>query len=214
MQHEPGNPTEPDTAEPAQPDPPQDQDLALRLSRINFVRGIVHRLLDFGRHLASTVRQRAEAPNFPALAVNFGTARVPTISAYLLRGILRAIALQKVLRARFGDDADLDSFDPTRPPCAGPAPDPSADPSPDPSPRAHAAARGPYCRPARPIGWDDPERYMPIMKELEAQVRRQPISRTLAAICLDLGITPGFCTPGCGTSCSSASISSAATSTS
>ena len=32
------------------------------------------------------------------------------------------------------------------------------------------------------------------MEELEAQVRRRPIGRTIVDICLDLAVVPGFCT--------------------
>ena len=35
---------------------------------------------------------------------------------------------------------------------------------------------------------------MPTLEELEAQVRRRPIGRTLVEICLDLAVVPGFCT--------------------
>jgi hypothetical protein len=35
---------------------------------------------------------------------------------------------------------------------------------------------------------------MPTLEELEAQVRRRPIGRTLVDICLDLAVVPGFCT--------------------
>jgi len=49
-------------------------------------------------------------------------------------------------------------------------------------------------RPSRPAGWNDPELFMPTLAELEAQVRRRPIGRTLVDICLDLAVVPGFCT--------------------
>jgi hypothetical protein len=35
---------------------------------------------------------------------------------------------------------------------------------------------------------------MPTLEELEAQVRRRPLGRTLVEICLDLAVVPGFCT--------------------
>jgi hypothetical protein len=43
------------------------------------------------------------------------------------------------------------------------------------------------------VGWDDPELFMPTLQELERQVRRHPIGRTILHICLDLGVVPGFC---------------------
>ena len=35
---------------------------------------------------------------------------------------------------------------------------------------------------------------MPTMQELERQVRRRPLGRTILDICLDLAVVPGFCT--------------------
>ncbi len=34
---------------------------------------------------------------------------------------------------------------------------------------------------------------MPTLEDLERQARRQPIGRTIQAICLDLAVVPGFC---------------------
>ena len=55
-------------------------------------------------------------------------------------------------------------------------------------------ARKAAARPSRPPGWNDPELFMPTLEELEAQVRRRPLGRTLVEICLDLAVVPGFCT--------------------
>ena len=58
-------------------------------------------LLGYGRHLLDTVRHRAAAPTFPAIAACFGTANLSTILAHLNRGILRAAALEQACsRAR------------------------------------------------------------------------------------------------------------------
>ena len=35
---------------------------------------------------------------------------------------------------------------------------------------------------------------MPTLEELERQVRRRPLGRTIVDICLDLAVVPGFCT--------------------
>jgi len=44
---------------------------------------------------------------------------------------------------------------------------------------------------------DDPLHFsMPTLKELESQVRRRSIGRTIAEICLDLGVTPSSCEGG------------------
>ena len=49
-------------------------------------------------------------------------------------------------------------------------------------------------RPSLPDGWDDPELFMPTLQDLERQVRRRPIGRTIHDICGDLAVVPGFCT--------------------
>ena len=35
---------------------------------------------------------------------------------------------------------------------------------------------------------------MPTMQDLEREVRRRPLGRTIVDICLDLAVVPGFCT--------------------
>jgi hypothetical protein len=36
--------------------------------------------------------------------------------------------------------------------------------------------------------------HTPTLQQLEAQVRRRPLGRTIVDICLDLAVVPGFCT--------------------
>jgi hypothetical protein len=50
-------------------------------------------------------------------------------------------------------------------------------------------------RPALPPGSDDPELFMPTPEDLDRQVRRRAVGRTIAEICRDLAVVPGFCTP-------------------
>src|SRR5487761_2581401 len=61
---------------------------------------LVRILLEYGRHLAETLEHRAAARSFSVIARYFGTARVPFLLARLSRGILRAMALERVLLAR------------------------------------------------------------------------------------------------------------------
>ena len=44
----------------------------------------------------------------------------------------------------------------------------------------------------RPFDPDD--LHIPTLKELDAEVRRRPFGRTVALICMDLAVVPGFCT--------------------
>ena len=162
------------------PDPPQDP----CASNIPALLHVARILLGYGRHLIDTIRQRAAAPNFNAIAACFGTDNLSTILAHLHRGILRATALERMLIARAATGRDID-FVERRMPETQPAP---ADTQPEPP---VTRIRAP--KPSRPAGWDDPELFMPTLEDLERQVRRRPVGRTIQDICLDLAVVPGFC---------------------
>ena len=150
-------------------------------------------LLDYGRHLIDTVRQRAAAPNFNAIAACFGTARLSTILAHLNRGILRATALQRVLLARAAAGRDIDVTRRHSWTTLLPEPDPTPVLPPEqPASMPRQRRRHPSRTPL-PAGWDDPELFMPTLQDLERQVRRRAIGRTIQEICLDLAVVPGFC---------------------
>jgi hypothetical protein len=45
------------------------------------------------------------------------------------------------------------------------------------------------------LGRDDPANFhTPTLEQLEAQVRRRPLGRSIVDICLDLAVVPGLCT--------------------
>ena len=75
-----------------------------------------------------------------------------------------------------------------------------------------AAQVGKAARRSRPPGWNDPELFMPTLEELEAQVRRRPLGRTL----VESVSTWRWCRASVpvlsGTSCSTASEGTAAAS--
>ena len=180
---------EADTPHPASPaDPPQDQPGSTMPEYITALLHAVGILLGYGRHLLETVRQRAAAPTFPAIAACFGTANLSTILAHLNRGTLRAAALERFLLARAATGRDINMvIRRTRADEAQPAPaDPQAD-----QPAKPKAAK----RPSLPPGSDDPELFMPTPEDLDRQVRRRAVGRTIAEICRDLAVVPGFCTP-------------------
>ena len=186
------------TAPPAaSPNPPQDKcDLKFPDTNIELLLHAVHALLIYGRHLLETICQRSTLPTFNAIAANFGTANLSTIIAHLNRGVLRAFALERFLLARAATGKDID-FIQRRITWTTllPEPDPVEDIPPEP-PAAVAAPPAPRKRaprPSRPAGWNDPELFMPTLEELERQVRRRPIGRTIYDICLDLAVVPGFC---------------------
>src|ERR1700733_13607713 len=105
------------------PDPPQDPPATPLPPNISVLLHAVGIPLNYGRHLIETVRQRATAPNFNAIAACFGTANLATILAHLNRGILRAEALERMLLARAATGRDIDFVDRrTRAPAPQPAP--------------------------------------------------------------------------------------------
>ncbi len=179
----------PDTTHPASPpDPPQDQPGDTMSEYLAVLLRAVGILLGYGRHLRATIRQRATAPTFPAIAACFGTANLSTIIAHLNRGILRATALQNMLFARAEAGRDIEIVTPrirTEEPQPAPATSQADQPA--------KPKRKP--RPPLPPGWDDPEFFMPTLEELERQVRRRAVGRTITDICRDLAVVPGFCTP-------------------
>jgi hypothetical protein len=187
---------EPVTSSPpvaSPPDPPQYRAGITLPHNITVLLHAVSILLDYGRHLVDTVRHRAAAPNFNAIAVNFGTANLATILAHLNRGILRAAALERFLLARGATGRDFDLIDrhprtPQPQPQTAPA-DTQAGQSATPP-----AARKPAPRPSSPADRDDTELFNPSLQDLERQVRRRPIGRTISDICSDLAVVPGLCT--------------------
>ncbi len=169
-------------------------------ARIAAMLHTVRILLGFGRHLAETAKDRSASTDFNAIAVCFGTSRLYAILAHVQRGLLRAAALERVLLARAARGRDIQfifpreratsaTTPPADPPPAGQLPDPQAEQSTE----APIAPKPPP-RSSRPFGWNDPELFMPTPEQLEAQVRRRPIGRTIVDICLDLAVMPGFCT--------------------
>jgi hypothetical protein len=203
---------------PASPDDPQsDRPGRTMPARIAALLHTVRIMLGFGRHLAETAKDRSASPDFNPIAACFGTGRVYAILAHLQRGLLRAAALERVLLERAARGRDIRITEPRKhatatpaapadPPAEQPAEqaaapgDPPADLPADPPADAPAKqpAEAPVARkaprPYRPIGWNDPELFMPTLEEFVAQVRRRPLGRTLVDICLDLAVVPGFCT--------------------
>ena len=211
MQHEanatprPASPPDPQTDRPGLAMSGQTTSARTIPARIAALLHTVRILLGYGRHLAETAPQRSTSTDFNAVAACFGTGRLHTIMAHLQRGLLRAMALERVLLQRAARGRDIGFAAPgerasaTACQAAGPG-DPPTGPAGSPGdlpaeqPAAAQVARTAAARRSRPAGWNDPELFMPTLEELEAQVRRRPIGRTLVEICLDLAVVPGFCT--------------------
>ncbi len=141
------------------------------------------------RHFAATAATRVSAPEFATAAAVFGTYDLPPILHRVQRGMLRALALRDYLLARAARGHDL-RF--AWPPRVELLPHHRPPPRPAPAPRARPLPpRRPD--PALLDPGDPAASRLPTPEELAAEVRRRPVGRTIAYICLDLGIAPGLC---------------------
>jgi hypothetical protein len=164
-------------------------------------------LSDYGRHLSRTLEQRAIAHSFATIARFFGTIGLDTIQAHITRGLMRTIALEQMLRQRIRRGLDLPIQAPRTRSCRAPPAQDAAESgqtggsvppevlTPEQEAAAQAAARKAGERLARRIARNAPLTLatMPRMKTIEAEVRRSPVGRTIAAICRDFGISPALC---------------------
>jgi hypothetical protein len=157
--------------------------------RIGAVLNVLAALIAHARHFTATATTRVAAPEFATAAAVFGTDHLPTILQRMQRGLLRALALRDYLLARAARGHNLRFAWPPRvalQPHHRPPAKPASGPRPTP--------RDP-CRPDPALlGPDDPDASrMPTSEELAAGARRRPVGRTIAYICMDLGIAPGLC---------------------
>jgi hypothetical protein len=124
---------------------------------------LVRQLIDYVRQLAAT--HRINPPPF-------GTSNIALILARVIRGLLRAGALEaRVIRDTARRDAE-------------PAP-----------PRAPSHRRSPRARTTDAsrealVSGLDPGICLPMAEQIAAEVRRRPIGAVIADICRDLGIMP------------------------
>ena len=145
---------------------------------------VVRVLLGYGKHLDEALPELTDHSGFRAIAIGFGTHDLRRILAHVQRGILRAMMLQQYLLSRAAQGRDIE---PTERPAPAEAKDIEAlqiKLRPPAEPRTRTKKTNP----------DDPLHFcMPTLKELESQVRRRSIGRTIAEICMDLGVTPSTC---------------------
>ena len=136
---------------------------------------LVRNLIDYGKALADSLRQRAVPNDTTGLFRNFGTGDLALILARIAQGLTRARFLEEKI-TRVADSLD-----------ANPQPKPTPRPRTPRTPRASPCeAEAPS--PARTANTD---LRLPTADEIAAKVRRQPIGAVLADICRDLGIVRG-----------------------
>lgn len=140
---------------------------------------LVRKLIDFGQHLAGTVRRRAVAPG---LAHAFGTADLGMVLGRIIHGLRLAAALEARLFRRASSGRDLMPA-PIRLPAALATRLPRQAAPPDPGPRT--------ADPGADSAVDPRLTRLPSEAEIAAAVRRRPVGAVIADICDDLGIAPG-----------------------
>jgi hypothetical protein len=142
-------------------------DSPTQLSRSARLLGLVRRLIDYGKELAATIRERVVTDPI-SVRCGFGTVDVGLILARIARGLHRANALE----ARLLSKAHRLDAPPRR----------AASPS---SPRLPRPATAPADGET-----DELIARLPTPDQIATAVRRQPIGAVIADICRDLGITP------------------------
>jgi hypothetical protein len=126
-------------------------------------------LLTHGRRLAETVGAKGKTPQFASIGLAFGTHDLPVILARIERGTLRLLALDAYLMQRAGRGRSRS--------------------------RTAKPPKGdiPKIRRRRPA-YNPETAHIPSFEEFQAEVRRTPVGRSIARVCLDLGVVPAFCT--------------------
>jgi hypothetical protein len=155
------------------------------------VLAIVRILSAYGRHLAAIIPHGRLWPGFTTVArFLFGRSLSDTI-ARIHRGIMRAIALERVLLKRAERGRELKLLVRTVRPA-------STFTSRDVVPGEYPPPPDPDKPPAKERRNDQLRLWLetlPSMAELEAEIRRRPIGCTIADICLDLGVSHKLCAP-------------------
>jgi len=112
----------------------------------------------------------AALPQIVLILLGYGRRLVPSVHARIERGIRRLLALDAYLCQRAKRGRDIPFVEPRAHIVPAANPQPQKAPAPTKAPRARSRLYN--------------------MEELEAEVRRGPVGRTIARICPDLGVVP------------------------
>ena len=183
------------------PDPPKDRPGKPVPEGIAAVLSILAVLTAYGRHLAETLEHRAVWSGFATIAQFFGTAALPVVLAHIQRGLMRAVALERMLLRRAARGRDLvilarrvrarRAKEPVATQAEPAIADAAVPPPAEPPPAEQPA-------PPRPVSRPGPEEpltlaTLPSMAQVEAETFRRPVGQSIAAICRDFGISPTLC---------------------
>jgi hypothetical protein len=164
--------------EAAYPNASRDGTAACEPYRTLHLIGLIRTVIDYGKQLIITARQRAGTAEFLAFAAPFGTASLKLLVARIGCAITRAVLLEQKLQYQAGLGGSY-------------RPEPARAAAAHRAPRAAAGARTARTRrtvqtgPAR-----DPElAHLPTVAQITAEIRRLPLQQVIATICRDLGIT-------------------------
>jgi hypothetical protein len=174
--------------EAAYPDANRDGTATSEPYRTLHLLGLIRTIIDYGKQLIVTARQRAGTADFLPFAAPFGTASLKLLLARIGCAISRAAHLEQKLQYEAGLGG-----------CYMPEP---ADPAPGRrTPRARSAeatarshdagSHAGRSHSARTGHAEDPDlAHLPSVAQIAAEIRRLPLQQVIATICRDLGITP------------------------
>jgi hypothetical protein len=176
-------------AEPPHPDPDRAVPARLDTAGAGRILRLLHTLIAYGRNVVQTLRETDDPNTLPWFAVLtriFDTTNPALITIYMIRGLLRAAALQARLGRRFASLPALllpdSAAKQTRPGGSGPGPR---------TPRVPGWRTIPPGWPAHDSSLDrlpTPEEQM--YAEIVAEDRDREIGPILFDVCVDLGVVP------------------------
>ena len=185
-------------AEAVHPDPHRAVSARLDPAGVGSILRLLHTLVAYGKNIVQMLRQEDDPevlPWYAGLTRIFDTTNPALITIYMIRGLLRAAALQ----ARLGKGLASLSPLPSPPTRATARTDRECRPSPLPAPR-HPPAAGWWSIPPGWPAYDSSLDRLPTPEEemyadIVAQDRDRPIGPILFDICVDLGIIPAQMDP-------------------